>query len=719
MSVNSLPDNALLRWLQVESNNDYLELDKVESMYNIFADGSIEDQMTLLQEDDRHHCFLIFTPDEEDKPTGTILHHMAKYPKRIGVDTAYDGNWYISANQPIGGNQITYAVPADLFGVCKDIQVYTADRIQREIGNDPSLRTLPVVANDANVADIEQVSTYRGMWMPNQYAALCLEEGLSPVEVWSRLYGQILQDGASDVCKPLLTFLRVQILGDVMVNAAIYDPAELLIPRPSISFHRHRMKVLNHLMPPSGVITNANQPSGATSGLSTDDFQKLVVAMRQGHGAPPANAPTPKTTDEAISKRWSVNLDSLLLVTLSKNIGELQPIFGSIAEAGRKMEKGVLQAGYNHIARAVGSATPAALTVTKELTATITEVVFWSGDLDRIDEGMHEFRTLYHSAAKNSQDQSAMQTYDLLANDGNLSLADVKLFRHVLKSHWPTNFLQLDTTIRVHMNLLALILRPSHPIRAAYQLFINRWGTMTLQLAERFNSTPAMAAKFLRSLQLRTSVYWQSISSLTLNHAMMHPAPNYIELLNSLLIQTWVSPMIPGYTPPLVTADHSSANDGPAGAGARAGGGGGGGGGGGSGTGTGAGTGTGGGSENGAGAGGGGGTNRSNNGGGGNNGGDNQQARRDENNDRDPVLVEAMEGRRIRLGALFNDGVHPPRTAAGKEICCAYHLNGGCFSNCRRRATHCILIAEDRDTLRTFVQDNIVTPDLGRPATSA
>ena len=143
----------------------------------------------------------------------------------------------------------------------------------------------------------------------------------------------------------------------------------------------------------------------------------------------------------------------------------------------------------------MGSATPAALTVTKELTATITEVVFWSGDLDRIDEGMHEFRTLYHSAAKISQDQTAMQTYDLLASDGNLSLADVKLFRHVLKSRWPTNFLQLDTTIRVHMNLLALILRPSHPIRAAYQLFINRWGTMTLHHALLlYNSCKGIAA---------------------------------------------------------------------------------------------------------------------------------------------------------------------------------------------------------------------------------
>ena len=123
MSASNLPDNALLAWLQDEANNDYLEPASIESMYQIFADGSEEDQLTLLKDDDRHHCFLIFSPDEEDKPTSTILHHMAKYSKRIGVTTNYDWQWYISANEPVGGDQITYKVPDDLFNKYNNIQV--------------------------------------------------------------------------------------------------------------------------------------------------------------------------------------------------------------------------------------------------------------------------------------------------------------------------------------------------------------------------------------------------------------------------------------------------------------------------------------------------------------------------------------------------------------------------------------------------------------------
>ncbi len=71
MSVSNLHDNALLRWLQDEVNNDYLDPASIESMYQIFADGSLEDQLSLLQDDDWHHCFLIFSPNEEDKPTST------------------------------------------------------------------------------------------------------------------------------------------------------------------------------------------------------------------------------------------------------------------------------------------------------------------------------------------------------------------------------------------------------------------------------------------------------------------------------------------------------------------------------------------------------------------------------------------------------------------------------------------------------------------------
>lgn len=692
MSTNNLPDNALRLWLQDESNNDYLESDSIREMYDLFASGAT-DPTELVKDDDRHHCFLIFNHDEENQSVGTILHHLARYPRRMGITTPFDNHWYISAGLPVGGHQTTYEFPPDLFESQDDVSVYTPERIQREIGYSPDATTITIEANDENLADIELITTRRGMWIPNQYAALCLEEGLNPVETWTRLYGRILQDGTSVACKPLIDYLRVQLIGgdDGDLNESFYDVNELIQPRPGRSFQRHRQTVHQHLqVVPADGVERTNAAVGGSAGMSMEDVRALIGTLREGHTASaPVSAPRPTTN--SIEKRWCVNLDSLLLFTHSSTVDDLEPIYGAIAEAGRKLEKATIQAGYNNISRSVGAATNAPLTVTKDIATTITEVIFWSGDLDRIDEGLHEFRTVYQSAAKASQDQSAMQTYDLLASDGNLSLEDVKLFQHVLKSNWPTSFLQLDTSLKVYLNLLSLLVRATHPLRAAYQLFIRKWNGITLQLSERFNSTPAMPAQFLRSVQLRTAVYWQAISSLNVNEARLYPAPNYVELLNSLLIQTWVAPSIPGYvptfqrgTPPLGTGSPTPAVVG----------------------------------ETPATSGGGGAPTA---------GGtptitppeDPPQAHRVDNTNRDPELVAAMEGRNFQIRTLFTATVRPPRTTNGKEICCAFHLNGGCFSNCSRRGTHRNLAAADMATLRTFAQQHIVSPNVGRaPATA-
>jgi len=48
-------------------------------------------------------------------PTATVLHHLAVAPMRIGNPTPHDGHWHLTANQPIGGHQITVNLPRDFF----------------------------------------------------------------------------------------------------------------------------------------------------------------------------------------------------------------------------------------------------------------------------------------------------------------------------------------------------------------------------------------------------------------------------------------------------------------------------------------------------------------------------------------------------------------------------------------------------------------------------
>ena len=109
-----LPDNALLEWLQDPANNEFRTLDTLTAMYNFFTHDKPNPVDNLQM--DRHHCYLVYSRDTD---TGiskcSVLHHLAQYPARMGNATPYNGNWYIAGGQPVGGNQITYELPGDLF----------------------------------------------------------------------------------------------------------------------------------------------------------------------------------------------------------------------------------------------------------------------------------------------------------------------------------------------------------------------------------------------------------------------------------------------------------------------------------------------------------------------------------------------------------------------------------------------------------------------------
>jgi hypothetical protein len=160
-------------------------------------------------------------------------------------------------------------------------------------------------------------------------------------------------------------------------------------------------------------------------GMSALDFQDVVAALRLGQtieSAPAAPGSAGTTVSKKNSagttvskKNLSVNIHMLLKLTHCTSVSELAPVWSAIAKGPKKEEHNSLQAALNDLARSPGAAaTTASLTVTKDfLHNIIVNLMFWSGDPDRLDEGLHPFCTVYTSAAKTSMDQMNLQTYDL------------------------------------------------------------------------------------------------------------------------------------------------------------------------------------------------------------------------------------------------------------------------------------------------------------------
>ena len=694
----TLPDNALLAWLQDDNNDNYHSVEELETMYTYFnedADAPID----RIKGDDRHHCFIVFEKSEGGSSECVILHHLAQHPTRMGVTTMYDGNWYFTGNQPVGGNQITYALPASLFTSLPAAQVYVPERIQRELSNTPDLSQFTYEISEDTLDELVSVTTRRGMWIPNKYAALCIEGGLSPVEVWNRVYGEILRNGHTACCAPLIQYLQYQLMGTSTLNTAIYGPTDLQQPRVTAEFLRHRSNVLSHLLadgttadPTAARSNNTGAGAGAFAGMNATQFQDFLAALRAGHAAP-APGVNVGSTANTVDKRWSVNLDTLKKLTLVTDVSHLPPVWSALAKGPRKEERNILQAAIDGQSHIQDSSTNAKLTVSKELLATVVNLSFWSGDFDMLDEGLHPFRTVHVSTAKQAQDRANLQTYDSLARDGIIRLEDIQLFQLALKSHWPTEFLQLDTSLKLFHNLLAVLLPTVHPLLVSYGSFLKAWNSMHILLSEYFSRDRAKPAQFLRSLQLRVALYWQAVSSASFADALLIQPPNLLKLLMSVSLQSWVPPTMPGQAPapegligsggrpagappqpsggvlppapsPAPSPSPAPAPGAPAPAPAPA-----------------------------------------------------QQEVRNSNMIQE--VANAMRGRSFQIRRLFGRGVTPPTHTDGRPMCCTFHLRGRCSNTCSRSYSHTSLNAEEQAALCTFVRDRVVTPDIGRDRAAA
>ena len=171
--LGPLPNNTLLAWLQDKSNDEFRSTEALTTMFNFFATGA-----KTLSKDCRRT--IVTTPSSfhqgcQKEVIGLILHHLAQFPSRLGATTtAYDGHWFLTANQPIGGSHITYLLPTTLLDKVEAAQCYKPAHIQQELAHQLDASQLAIEVNDANLKDLEGIITRPGMWIPNQYAKLCL-----------------------------------------------------------------------------------------------------------------------------------------------------------------------------------------------------------------------------------------------------------------------------------------------------------------------------------------------------------------------------------------------------------------------------------------------------------------------------------------------------------------------------------------------------------------
>ena len=204
------------------------------------------------------------------------------------------------------------------------------------------------------------------------------------------------------------------------------------------------------------------------------------------------------------------------------------------------------------------------------------------------------------------------------------------------------------------------------------------WNSMHILFAEYFNKDRNWSSQFLRSLQLGVVLYWQTMASATAAGALLLLPPNFHKLLTSVSLQSWIPPSMPGQAtslgnlapgtpspPPVSPSPRQPAAPGGA------------------------------------------------MGGNGKAGDGTTYQYEVRNSNLLPDVAVAMQGRNFQLRTLFRRGRPPPQHTNGRPMCCTYHLWGRCSNTCNRVYSHCQLTTEECETLHTFLNERIVTPDIG------
>jgi hypothetical protein len=165
--------------------------------------------------------------------------------------------------------------------------------------------------------------------------------------------------------------------------------------------------------------------------MTIQDLKAFMEVVRDGQSNESKSQRQPSIPVSSVDKKWKVNLQSLLKFLQVTKTTALAPIWFALGDGTKKEERIILQAALDDFSLSPSAATNAKLVVDKSLCNTVVNLMMFSGDSDRLDEGLHPFRTVYDSVAKSSAALSHLQTYDLLATEGTLHLEDIRLFQHV------------------------------------------------------------------------------------------------------------------------------------------------------------------------------------------------------------------------------------------------------------------------------------------------
>jgi len=473
------------------------------------------------------------------RPKVYVVHKLSKYPRAFdGRETAWDNQVFGILGDTMGENAQIVSLPNTIFNFTNQATIYDDETFQDELTNLAADALFPRLPTNHHTAFA--VRSHPLMYLPTKYAPIMFKVGgLTPKEAWLRLTPALQADGLLPFADPLLLWLRATMHATNHNNRGLPVTAiQLTNPFLDQDLIQHRtpllLSALPHLKPtPSlGYDPAIMHLANAVAHQATEAREERIA--REVERERP-------TLPSAKFNLLFDNLKSLLNVTEEDQLPEF---WFSLAAASKKHEFGVVKQAFDAYARSNTAFIPQPPIPTPKLVndlATINLVADHNDDLKTgiqpfvVMDGSEEFRL---ASLKIAQQYMIMAEQSLGLKVSDLAQLDVP---KDLRAH-PTTFYGLEKSLGLFGNLMGVVLGDNHPLTTNYRVFWKRFmgrqkEQMHYEIDERKVIKPV---HILRNIQLITVRWFQAKCD---GDAQ---TPPFLDILDRIHMANYSNPTLPG-----------------------------------------------------------------------------------------------------------------------------------------------------------------------------
>jgi len=602
-----------------------------------------------------------------------LVHTLSKYvPALDGRATPWDNRYFCFLGDVLTDTAITVAIPGTAFAVTAQAFIYNDETLAQELVTLPENALFPRQVNNANTMAMR---TRYLMYLPPKYAHLMLDnKGCSPKEAWNRLIPAFQADDFLDAAAPIVNWIRAS-LHATQANHRGPPITALTLASPIADqdLVSHRSTLLFQALP---ALRHQQDP-----GLNTALVQMAHAVASQANEAQTARLARELERDQPTlpSTKFSLLFPSLKRYLGVEEEAQLPEFWFSLASAKKKQEFSVVKEALEAYSRSNATFYNLAPVPTPKLVSDLVTVNFVADHPDDLKTGIQPFTIMDGSEEYRTAAQSVAERYTMLAGqDFAIQYNDLEQFKvpKDIRAH-PITFFELEKSLGLFGNLMAVVLGEAHPLTVHYRLF---WASFTRQFRNQLHYEIDVRriikpVHILRNIQLITFHWFQAARA-----QLPNTTPPFQDILTRISLSLYQNPNLPPalyqlimhkHNPKTLIIDPTSDKDDAS-------------------TATGLSTLTPGTSLSKA-------TTTPS-----------LVSGRSGNFVRNPAVDSALQSL-LPTGVKINDllGSDPvPTGDDNNPFCLAYHIRGGCFTNCRRKASHDkALSAKDKQQLSNWLVD--------------